>query len=296
MIVVLIAAHSARAAVVGEPRLSGRDSTASVPERAGHLTGLVSTRLPVWFEANVGQTAPEVRFVARAAGCTLFVTDAEAVLRVGGAPTSQASPLEGRRTRDDVGTSAIYSTFLGGGQDEIGGVLAVDAAGSARVVGVTTSLDFPVVSAVQPTYGGGASDAFVARLDEAGTTLVHSSYLGGSAGDDAVDIALDTTGNSHVSGRTQSADFPTMSAYQATHGGGATDAFVVKLSDCSRPPGLPAFLDLDQDGADDACASYRNHGDYVSAVSHACHRLGPPAGYATCGEVVRAAARSPIGK
>src|SRR5439155_9294175 len=90
--------------------------------------------------------------------------------------------------------------------------------------------------AIQTTFGG-VEDAFVAKLNPAGSALAYSTYLGGSGGDSAGgssnivsgDIAVDSAGNAYVTGITSSTDFPTVSPFQATLGGG-TDAFVAKLN------------------------------------------------------------------
>jgi len=133
----------------------------------------------------------------------------------------------------------IYSTYLGGSGNDAGGAIAVDAAGNAYVTGYTASTDFPTMNPLQPANGGGA-DAFVAKLNPAGSALVYSTYLGGSGaenvylylgfGDTAVGgIAVDSAGNAYVTGYTSSTDFPTMNPLQPANGGG-TDAFVAKLN------------------------------------------------------------------
>ena len=78
------------------------------------------------------------------------------------------------------GTGLVYSTYLGGDIFDTGSGIAIDAAGNAYVTGNTLSFTFPVVDAFQPV-GAGQDDAFVAKLNAAGSALVYSSYLGGSA-------------------------------------------------------------------------------------------------------------------
>ena len=103
----------------------------------------------------------------------------------------------------------------------------MDSAGNAYVTGLTTSTDFPVSNAIQPTHGGGNRDGFITRLNAAGNTLDWSTYLGGSSDDSGKSIALDSAGNAYVTGSTMSDNFPTMNAFQADLNGG--DAFVTKL-------------------------------------------------------------------
>jgi hypothetical protein len=128
-----------------------------------------------------------------------------------------------------AGSALVYSTYLGGsGSDELGFGIAVDSAGNAYVAGQTTSTNFPTASPLQAASGGGY-DAFVAKLNAAGSALLYSTYLGGSGGDFGQGIAVDSSGNAYVMGRTNSTNFPTASPLQATYGG-AGDAFVAKLN------------------------------------------------------------------
>ncbi len=130
--------------------------------------------------------------------------------------------------------SLVYFTYLGGRLADSGMGIAVDPvnppSGNAYVTGSTVSADFPVTSAVfQPKFGGGNADAFVAKLDRSGASLVYSSYLGGTNTDIGYGIAADTSGNAYVAGQTCSLDFPLANPEQATPGGNC-DAFVSKVS------------------------------------------------------------------
>ena len=122
-----------------------------------------------------------------------------------------------RSSRAD-GAALIYSTYLGGSDNDTGQGIAVDAAGYAYVTGDTDSPDFPTVHALQPTYGGfGLSDGFVAKFTADGTELVYSTYLGGRDSDHAGWwIAVDATGATYVTGGTASPDFPIVDALQPT--------------------------------------------------------------------------------
>lgn len=161
------------------------------------------------------------------------------------------------------GSALVYSTYLGGNGAEAGLAIAVDASGSAYLTGSTASLpttenDFPVVNAFQATYGGAASNAFVAKLGPGGATLLYSSYMGGQGSnlqDVGVAIAVDDAGLAYVVGRSESfpgasgAAFPTVDAFQPEHAGGVADAFVTKLT----PDGQVAYSSyLGGSGFDDA--------------------------------------------
>jgi hypothetical protein len=126
------------------------------------------------------------------------------------------------------GSALVYSTYLGGADDDDGNDIAVDASGAAYVTGRTRSSNFPTRSALQPLIAS-SLDAFVLKLMPAGNALRYSTFLGGSGDDYAYSIALSPSGAACVTGRTASPDFPTFFAFQDTHGG-AYDVFVTALS------------------------------------------------------------------
>ncbi len=128
------------------------------------------------------------------------------------------------------GSALVYSTYLGGSDGNWGEGIAVDGAGNAYVTGYTYSSDFPTRSPLQPTFGGDYDDAFVTKLNAAGSALVYSTFLGGSSDDWGSGIAVDGAGNAYVTGRTSSTNFPTRSPLQPTLGG-TVDAFVAKIGD-----------------------------------------------------------------
>ena len=129
-----------------------------------------------------------------------------------------------------AGNSLAYSTYLGGNGTDFGNDIALDSAGNASVVGLTGSTDFPTTAdAIQSAYGGNI-DAFITRLNAAGTGLVFSTYLGGSNGDNGISVKVDSAGSIYLTGSTGSGDFPiTPGAFQTLFGGGSADAFVIKV-------------------------------------------------------------------
>jgi hypothetical protein len=137
---------------------------------------------------------------------------------------------------DPTGSALVYSTYLGGSKVTGGACIAVDSAGNAYVVGSTFSSDFPTKNPLQPNYAGGGlywGDAFVSKFDPTGSALVYSTYLGGSTGDGAISVAVDSSGNAYVTGVTTSTDFPTKNALQPNYGGGGDysgDVFVAKIN------------------------------------------------------------------
>ena len=129
-----------------------------------------------------------------------------------------------------AGSALIYSTYLGGSGGDKGNKIAVDAAGSVYVIGNTGSTDFPTTpSALQTTLHGG-NDAFVTALNSTGSTLLYSTYLGGTGGDQGNGIAVDAAGNAYLVGNTSSRDFPTTGTVVPPDSGGGSDAFVTALT------------------------------------------------------------------
>ncbi|OFV93426.1 MAG: hypothetical protein A3H28_16440 [Acidobacteria bacterium RIFCSPLOWO2_02_FULL_61_28] len=145
-----------------------------------------------------------------------------------------------------AGSALVYSTYLGGSGYDVAYGIAVDSSGNAYVTGFTIG-NFPITTnALQAAYLGGGADAFVTKLNAAGSALVFSTYLGGGGHDEGRGIAVDLSGNAYVTGSTQSTNFPTASAFQASFGGGTCqtdptlpcpDVFVSKLN-----PGGSALL------------------------------------------------------
>jgi uncharacterized protein (TIGR03437 family) len=137
-----------------------------------------------------------------------------------------------------TGTNLLYSTFVGGSQDERGLAITIDAAGNAFVAGQSLSTNFPVsATAVQKIYGGGTStdiysggDAVVLKLNPTGTALLYSTYLGGGGNDVAGTISVDGTGNAYVGGKTTSTNFPA-----------TTGAFQTRLAGISDDNAAPTF-------------------------------------------------------
>ncbi len=153
------------------------------------------------------------------------------------------------------GGQLLYMTYLGGTGDEGASSIAVDSAGDVYITGATTSVNFPTTTGVlQPKFGGSGGnacytfgDAFVAKLNPAGSQLLYSTYLGGSLDDGGTAIAVDAAGNAYVAGATLSHNFPsTPGAYQPKFAGSggepgkpfcngapsfsAGDAFITKIN------------------------------------------------------------------
>jgi len=230
----------------------------------------------------------------------LFQGDGAARRRVAGHYVLKG---DGRRVGFEVGVydrskplvidpTIAYSTHLGGYNTVVGNSasqeatngIAVDSAGNTYVVGQTdslaatpaapTSTPYPTTSgALQTTFGGGTRDAFVTKLNPAGTTVLYSTYLGGSLEDRATDVAIGSNGNAYVSGSTLSTNFPTASPLQAASGGGR-DAFIAQLN--ANGTGLVYSTYLGGGGVDSANRIALD----ASSAAHVGGTTGPAAGTA----------------
>ncbi|HMV84552.1 MAG TPA: SBBP repeat-containing protein [Blastocatellia bacterium] len=133
-----------------------------------------------------------------------------------------------------TGTALMYSGYIGGKGtgDDLAGGIAVDNAGNAYVTGQTQSnqLNFPVAAGPDLSFNGD-TDAFVAKINAAGTALVYLGYIGGSAADVGTGIAVDSAGNAYVTGGTNSdqTSFPVVGGPDLTFNGSG-DAFVAKVN------------------------------------------------------------------
>jgi hypothetical protein len=132
-------------------------------------------------------------------------------------------------TKLDANTGAIvYSTYLGGSGADFAIQIRVDAAGSAYIAGTTQSSDFPVTPGAYQSTLNGPGNAFVAKLNPAGSVLVYSTLIGGSGGETARGLDIDLQGSAYVVGVTFSCDFPVVSTGFGLPGG--ANGFIAKLN------------------------------------------------------------------
>ncbi len=150
---------------------------------------------------------------------------------------------------DPSGTDFVYSTYIGGDDNEAGLGIAVDANDQAYLTGYTRSQNFPEgnggyssvdrrpvgLAAPLRDYGGwlnGTEDAFVIKVNSSGDDLVYANYLGGWSNDRGQDIAVDAAGAAYITGYTFSDDFPVWGDFVPWQDylAGSEDAFVVKVS------------------------------------------------------------------
>ena len=174
---------------------------------------------------------------------------------------SRVSAIDGFVTKlSSAGNTLIFSTYLGGNNDDGPQGLAADGAGNAYITGYTRSSNFQRVNFIQGALGGGTctdgvntfpcSDAFVTKIASAGSQIVYSTYLGGNGEDQGEGIAVDSQGNAYVSGFAASSNFPTATPIQSTLAG-ETDVFVTKLNAAGTAIAYSTYLGglLSDDGS-----------------------------------------------
>jgi hypothetical protein len=131
------------------------------------------------------------------------------------------------------GSSILYSTFLGGNADDIGVELVVDSVGNAFLAGRTEDgiTDFPTTSGAFDTTHNGNMDAFLAKINQSGSKLDFSTFIGGSTYDGCWGICLDNYSNAILTGNTEGGApaFPTTSGAFDTSHNGQRDVFVTKV-------------------------------------------------------------------
>jgi len=163
---------------------------------------------------------------------------------------------------NSAGSGLIYSTYLGGYSGDYGNGIAVDTAGNAFVTGYTEGAGFPTQNPLQATFAGWY-DAFVTKLNSAGSGLIYSTYLGGSYSDQGYGIAVDAGGNAYVTGFTYSATFFTQTPFQASLDG-PSDAFVTKLNSAGNELIYSTYLGGSGDELDTRIAVDAGRNAYVS--------------------------------
>jgi hypothetical protein len=142
-----------------------------------------------------------------------------------------------------IDPSVSYATYLGGTAEDDGYGIAVDGSGNVYVTGQTKSTNFPTSLGAYKTTNTGGFDVFVTKVSADGTSLIYSTYVGGSGDDSGNAIAVDASGNAFVAGGTPSSDFPTtVGAKQTTFGGGSLDAFVFELASSGGSLTYSTFL------------------------------------------------------
>jgi hypothetical protein len=127
-----------------------------------------------------------------------------------------------------------YATYFGGLGGDEATTVAVDRSGAATIAGLTRSTDLPTVRAVQPQCKTGVAalgcgDAFIAKIDPAGSAVVFATYMGGTDAEAVTGLGIDAAGTTYIGGSITGDGLPVYRAPQPANGGGQSDGFVVAL-------------------------------------------------------------------
>jgi hypothetical protein len=114
---------------------------------------------------------------------------------------------------DVSGSSLEYSDFIGGNSQDYAQAMTIDSSNNAYITGYTCSNDFPIVNGFQTSMTS-CYDGFIAKVSPDGSSLLYSSYLGGTGSTYSYAIAVDTSQEMYVAGATYSTDFPVQNAFQ----------------------------------------------------------------------------------
>lgn len=154
----------------------------------------------------------------------------------GATESSEFSTLGGRNVfvqkLNPSGSDRVYFAVIGGSGDDTGFGIAVDKAGHAYVTGSTDSFNFNITRAMQPALKG-AQDAFIAKLNTAGSSLTYASYFGGTGNDAGFSVTVDENQRAYIAGFSGSDDLQSVGATQAQNGGGG-DAFIARVMDIAK--------------------------------------------------------------
>lgn len=164
------------------------------------------------------------------------------------------------------GNKLVFSTYLGGSDEDHAHAIMVDDNGNTYVAGYTLSKDFPTTDGVFAKSIRGAMDVFITKVDNNGSNLVFSTYLGGSGDHDAAgDIILDDVDNIYIVGSTDSDDFPMLNPIQSNHlGSGSSDVFLTKLGREGREIKYSTYLGGRRDDYASSIVSDINGDIYVT--------------------------------
>ncbi len=186
----------------------------------------------ITFSSYLGGTGDEHMDVSYAFGST--AVDSHGNIIVVGQTTSTDFPLkdayQGTISGNSDGTiskfypngSLMFSTYLGGLDQEVITEVVIDSDDNIIVAGVTGSSDFPVVNAYKSNSTGvapGTVDSFITKFSEDGQTILYSTFFGGTGNDWLYTMNIDSSGRIAISGTTDSTDMPVLNAHQETNAG-----------------------------------------------------------------------------
>jgi hypothetical protein len=194
-----------------------------------------------------------------------------------------------------AGSALVYSTYIGGSRTDLGNSITIDADGNAYLTGNTTSEDYPVTpGAFQTIYNNlylmDFPDCFVTKLNPTGTSLIYSTFIGGSRIEAGNSIAVDAEGNAYITGNTFSSDYPTTpGAYQTVWGGhgdgrhsfDAGDAFISKLNPTGNGLVYSTFIGVSCNDQGSSLAIDSDRNAYITGKTYSSDYPTTPGAFQT---------------
>jgi hypothetical protein len=218
------------------PTTSGAYKTISPPSTDAFVTKLNATGTALVYSTYLGGSGSDLAFsIAINASGNAYVTgttlSTDYNITTGAYKTSHTKSFDAFVTKlNTTGTALVYSTYLGGSDQDLAYSVAVDVSGNAYVTGSTHSLDYDTTAGALQTRRNGNWDGFLTKLNATGTALAYSTYLGGTVGgDEGRSIAVDASGSAYITGWTGSANYYITSGAYQTGYGGSGDIFVTKI-------------------------------------------------------------------
>jgi hypothetical protein len=290
-------AHAVAVDAQGQAYISGSTASADFPTASGPFQGadqgltdtfvmkLDATGSNLVYSTYLGGTGDEIgRSLAIDSAGNVFLvgqtdsTDFPTVNAVQGAPAGGSGADAFVSKLNPAGSALVYSTYLGGTDHDVAQGVAVDAVGSAYVVGQTDSSDFPTVNPILTDAVG--TDAFVFKLNPNGGGPVYATYFGGSGGDEAHDVALDSAGNVYAAGMTSSNNIPFVSKIQPLPGGNQ-DVFLLKVNAAGSAFPLFSYLGGTGDEVGEGIAVDLQGNIYLAAQTSSSDFPTTPGAYQT---------------
>ncbi len=243
--------------------LTGTATSGDLPSRQGSRNGEIDV-----YVAKINQLTRTIDYSTYFGGSvdadfpSAITADAAGNVYVTGTPggpdfplinpiRSNYTPLTAFLTKLTPSGTLAYSTFLGGTNGTIARSVAVDGFGNAYVAGTTSSADFPAINGYQARHSP-ATDAFLVKVNPAGSALLFASVFGGDQTDFGNQVSLDPSGNIIVTGTTNSRDFPLLNS-------------VVPVPDAAQPKAMAFVTKFNPAGTTLIFSTLLGEGDAASA-------------------------------
>jgi hypothetical protein len=195
------------------------------------------------------------------------------------------------KTKDLIIDPLIYSTFIGGSYDDGASAIAVDAQGNAYITGNTNSSNYPTTPGAYRS-GSIGREVLVSKINQTGSTLIYSAFIGGRSDDYGQTIVIDANGNTYITGITDSPDFPTTPGAYTTASSYSYRVFVTKLNTTGNALVYSALIG---EAMDPSIALDKNCNAYITGFLAKTNFPTTPGAYKTTGSGIFITKLNPAG-